>query len=155
MRWKGQANSPEQRRTTVSAPEAVVSRTRGVARGQGQVPGNSKDGGGGSGRSEATTPTIWGMTSPALWRMTVSPTRMSLRAISSALCRVAFSTTTPPTVTGVRRATGVTAPVRPTCRSMAMSTVRACSAGNFRAMAQRGVRVTKPSLCCQSSRSNT
>ena len=74
----------------------------------------------------APTPTICGITSPARWMITVSPTRTSLRAISSALCKVAFSTTTPPTVTGVSRATGVTAPVRPTWMSMAFRMVRAC-----------------------------
>ena len=41
IRWNGQASSPVQRRTTVSAPEAVVSRARGVFSGQGQVSGNS------------------------------------------------------------------------------------------------------------------
>ena len=41
MRWNGQANSPVQRRTTVSAPEAVVSRARGVCSGQGQWVGNA------------------------------------------------------------------------------------------------------------------
>ena len=87
------------------------------------------------------------MTSPARCRITVSPTRTSLRAISSALCRVAFSTTTPPTVTGCSRATGVTAPVRPTWMSMASRIVRACWAGNLRAIAQRGERETKPSRC--------
>ena len=46
--------------------------------------------------------------------ITVSPTRMSLRAISSSLCSVARDTTTPPTVTGSSSATGVSAPVRPT-----------------------------------------
>ena len=41
------------------------------------------------------------MTSPARWIETVSPTRTSLRAISSSLCSVALVTTTPPTVTGL------------------------------------------------------
>ena len=45
---------------------------------------------------------ICGMTSPARWTTTVSPTRTSLRAISSSLCRVALETTTPPTVTGLK-----------------------------------------------------
>ena len=55
-----------------------------------------------------------GMTSPARCTITVSPMRISLRAISSSLCSVALETTTPPTVTGFSRATGVSAPVRPT-----------------------------------------
>ncbi len=41
IRWNGQANSPVQRRTTVSAPPLVVSRARGVASGHGQWVGNS------------------------------------------------------------------------------------------------------------------
>ncbi len=157
MRWNGQANSPVQRRMTpwIGLPSASTpwtSRVSGVCSGQGQWVGNS-NGAAPTGRSSSTTPTICGITSPARWMITVSPTRMSLRAISSALCSVAFSTTTPPTVTGVSRATGVTAPVRPTCRSMASRIVRACCAGNLRAIAQRGERETKPSRCCQSSRS--
>ena len=52
------------------------------------------------GRRSSTTPTICGITSPARCTMTVSPTRTSLRRISSSLCRVARCTTTPPTVTG-------------------------------------------------------
>ena len=59
-----------------------------------------------------------GMTSPARRTITVSPMRMSLRAISSSLCSVAFDTTTPPTVTGSSLAAGVSAPVRPTWISM-------------------------------------
>ena len=47
-------------------------------------------------------------------RSTVSPTRTSLRAISSSLCRVARCTTTPPTVIGSSIATGVSVPCRPT-----------------------------------------
>ena len=54
------------------------------------------------------------MTSPARCTTTVSPTRTSLRSISSSLCRVALETTTPPTVTGLSLAIGVSAPVRPT-----------------------------------------
>ena len=50
-------------------------------------------------------------------------------------------------------ATGVNAPVRPTWISMPLSTVIACSAANLCAIAQRGLRDTKPSRSCQSSRS--
>ncbi len=46
--------------------------------------------------------------------MTLSPSRISLRSISSKLCRVARSTTTPSMSVGSTMATGVTAPVRPT-----------------------------------------
>jgi hypothetical protein len=49
-----------------------------------------------------------------------------------------LETTTPPTVTGFSRATGVSAPVRPTWMSIASRTVVACSAENLCAMAQRG-----------------
>ena len=93
------------------------------------------------------------MTSPARWITTVSPIRASSRAISSALCRLALDTTTPPTVTGSSLATGVSAPVRPTWMSMSRRMVRAFSAGNLWATAQRGARLTVPSRCCQSSRS--
>ena len=98
-------------------------------------------------------PSTCGITSPARWIVTVSPMRTSSRAISSALCKVAFCTTTPPTVTGSSLATGVSAPVRPTWISMSRTTVVAFSAGNLCAIAQRGLRETKPSRSCQSSRS--
>ena len=64
------------------------------------------------------------------------------------MCRVAFETTTPPTVTGSRLATGVSAPVRPTWMVISLITVVACSAANLCAIAQRGARPTKaePSL---------
>ena len=68
------------------------------------------------------------MTSPARCTTTVSPTRTSLRAISSSLCRVALETTTPPTVTGLRFAVGVSAPVRPTVMVIASTIVIAFSA---------------------------
>ena len=45
--------------------------------------------------------------------------RISLRRTSSSLCSVAFVTVAPPTNTGSSRATGVIAPVRPTCTSIA------------------------------------
>jgi hypothetical protein len=71
------------------------------------------------------------MTSPARWICTVSPILTPSRSISSALCSVALVTTTPPTVTGSSRATGVSAPVRPTWMSMAVSRVEAFSAGKL------------------------
>ena len=55
IRWNGQANSPVQRRTTVSAPPAVVSRASGVFSGQGQTSGNS-NGSASAGRSSSTGP---------------------------------------------------------------------------------------------------
>ena len=51
-------------------------------------------------RSEGTGPTTSGMTSPARRMTTMSPTRRSLRAISSWLCRVALVMVAPPTNTG-------------------------------------------------------
>ena len=126
----------------------------GVRAGMGNGWGNSERGPRPPARSSSTGPSTCGITSPARWTMTMSPTRTSLRAISSALCRVAFSTTTPPTVTGSSRATGVTAPVRPTWMSMACRIVRACSAGNLRGDGpSSGERETKPRRVCQSRRS--
>ena len=54
-----------------------------------------------------------GITSPALSTLTVSPTLMSFLLISSSLCKVAFETITPPILTGLIFATGVSAPVLP------------------------------------------
>ncbi|SST09224.1 Uncharacterised protein [Acinetobacter baumannii] len=61
------------------------------------------------------------------------------------LCRVALDTVTPATCTGLRRATGVTAPVRPTWNSTPSSSVSSSRAGNLWAIAQRGSRARKPS----------
>ena len=82
-----------------SSPPAMTSRARRCAADTGNGSG-SRRARRRAGAPPSTTPTICGITSPARWMITVSPTRMSLRAISSALCKVAFSTTTPPTVTG-------------------------------------------------------
>ena len=150
--WNGQANSPEQRKRTPSSPAELISRTTGVFSGHGHFLGNAYS----SvpfGRFSGTMPSTCGITSPARWIITVSPMRTSSRAISSALCSVAFCTITPPTPTGSSFATGVSAPVRPTWISMSRTTVVACSAGNLCATAQRGLRETKPSRSCQSSRS--
>ena len=112
-RCAGQISPPVQRLTASSLP--VTGLTSRIARlpQTGQTCGNL-NGLADLGRFSLTTPRICGMTSPARWRRTVSPIRMSLRAISSSLCSVAFCTTTPPTVTGSSLATGVKAPVRPT-----------------------------------------
>ena len=67
-----------------------------------------------SGRRSGTTAITCGITSPARRMITVSPIITPRRATSSMLCRVALATITPATLTGFRRATGVTAPVRPT-----------------------------------------
>ena len=63
-----------------------------------------------------------------------SPCRRRARPcarISSSLCSVALVTVTPPTNTGASRATGVSAPVRPTWTSIASTVVVASSAGIF------------------------
>ncbi len=64
------------------------------------------------------TSTTSGITSPAFWIMTVSPIRMSFLLISSSLWRVAREIVEPATRVGFKTATGVTAPVRPTCKMM-------------------------------------
>ena len=100
------------------------------------------------GRRSSNTPTTSGITSPALRTLTVSPTCTSLRRTSSSLCKVALVTVTPPTNTGCKRATGVMAPVRPTCTVISSTTVNASCAGNLCAIAQRGARETKPNSFC-------
>ena len=47
------------------------------------------------------------------------------------MCRVAFETTTPPTLIGSTLATGVIAPVLPTCIIMSLILVEAFSAENL------------------------
>ena len=61
-----------------------------------------------------STETTFGITSPALSILTISPTLISFFLISSSLCKVAFETITPPMLTGSTLATGVSAPVLPT-----------------------------------------
>ena len=58
-------------------------------------------------RASSTGPSTCGMTSPARCTMTVSPTRRSLRWMSSSLCSVASLTITPPTSTGSSSANGL------------------------------------------------
>ena len=53
-------------------------------------------------RTEVTTPTTFGITSPPRSRITRSPIRMSFRRISSSLWSVALLTVTPPRGTGSR-----------------------------------------------------
>src|SRR3989304_3055366 len=94
-------------------------------------------------RDPATTLTTSGMTSPARRTYTRSPIRMALRPISSALCRGALATTTPPTLTGSSRATGVSAPVLPTCTSISSTLVISSRGGYLQAIGQRGARDTE------------
>jgi hypothetical protein len=70
--------------------------------------------------------TTRGMTSPAFSMTTVSPSRRSLRAMSSALCSVAIEIVDPATNTGSSTAYGVFAPVRPTLTAIRRSFVCAC-----------------------------
>ena len=76
---------------------------------------------------------------------TVSPISTPSRSISSSLCSVARETVTPLIVTGLRCATGVSAPVRPTCTSIPSTTVDCWRGGNLKAMAQRGAFAVQPS----------
>ena len=141
LRCAGQNSPPVQRDTDSSSNrttcEPHTGHTAGIA--------NSRAS---RGRRSITTRATSGITSPARRTTTVSPMRTSLRRISSSLCSVALVTVAPPTNTGASRATGVSAPVRPTCTSMSSKVVVASSAGNLCAMAQRGARDTKPSCCC-------
>ena len=95
-----------------------------------------------AGRLSSKTRTTSGITSPARRTLTTSPMWTSLRCSSSSLCSVALVTITPPTKTGAKRATGVSAPVLPTCTSMSKMVVSASSAGNLCASAKRGARDT-------------
>ena len=110
----------------------------------GHSSGISNTGASGARLSGSTARRTCGITSPARRTTTRSPTRTSLRVISSWLWRVALVTVTPPTNTGSSRATGVRDPVRPTCTSIPRSVVTASSAGNLWASAQRGARDTAP-----------
>ena len=73
---------------------------------------------------------------------------MSFLLISSSLCRVAFDTTTPPIFTGLTLATGVKAPVLPTCISIFITFVYPLWAENLWAVAHLGAFVIKPNLFC-------
>ena len=68
---------------------------------------------------------------------------MSFSEMLSALCKVARDTVVPDIKTGSSSATGVTAPVRPTCRVMDFSLVLALSARYFHASAHLGTRIKR------------
>ena len=91
-----------------------------------------------------STRTTFGITSPERSITTSSPISRPKRSISSSLCNVARATVTPLTSTGFRCATGVSAPVRPTCTSIDSTVVTACRAAYLYAMAQRGAFDVKP-----------
>ena len=140
LRWAAQNSPPVQR--LIASPSGFSTAEPQTGQLDGML-NSTVPGGRRSGTVRATS----GITSPARRTTTVSPTRTSLRRTSSSLWRVALVTVTPPTNTGFRRATGVSAPVRPTCTSMPASSVSASSAGNLCASANRGARDTKPSRC--------
>ena len=98
-------------------------------------------------------PTICGITSPARWTITRSPSRICLRLMSSSLWSVARETVTPPTLTGSRIAQGLSAPVRPTRIAILSSFVSAVSGAHLKARAQRGRSCSAPSRCCWSNES--
>ena len=98
-------------------------------------------------------PTICGMTSPARWTITTSPSRMSLRLMSSSLCKVARETVTPPTWTGSSIAHGLSAPVRPTRIRILFSFVCAVIGAHLNARDQRGRECNAPRMACCSSES--
>ena len=87
-----------------------------------------------------------GITSPALSTVTTSPTLISFLSISSSLCKVAFDTKTPPIFTGLIFATGVSAPVLPTCISIFWISDIDLLAENLWAIAHLGALATKPNL---------
>ena len=142
LRCAGQIKPPVQRATASSARRMMCEPHSGQSVGMTNWRALA-------GRFSTTTLTTSGITSPALRTITVSPIWMSLRFNSSSLCSVALVTVTPPTNTAFRRATGVIAPVRPTCTVMSSTIVIASCAGYLWAIAQRGARETKPSsFCC-------
>ena len=93
-----------------------------------------------------STERIWGITSPALSTVTVSPILISFRFISSSLCNVALETKTPPILIGFIFATGVNAPVLPIWISMFRILEIALFEGNLCAIAHLGALATFPSL---------
>ena len=101
----------------------------------------------------STGPTTWGITSPARWTITVSPSRMSFRFRSSSLWSVACETVTPPTETGSSCAQGFSAPVRPTRTWILTSLVCARSGAHLYARAQRGRSCSAPRRSCWSNAS--
>ncbi len=145
LRCAGQTSPPVQRAIASSGSRTTAEPHSGHCAGmtKARAPGP---------RVPGTTRTTSGITSPARRTITVSPTCTSLRRTSSSLWSVALVTVTPPTNTGFSRATGVSAPVRPTWTSMASTSVAISSAGNLCASANRGARETKPRRsCCASS----
>ena len=93
-----------------------------------------------------STEIIWGITSPALFTFTVSPSLTSRRSISSKLWILAWETITPPMFTGSNSATGVILPTLPTWKEIFLTKVVPTSAGNFLAIAHLGALETWPNV---------
>ena len=81
----------------------------------------------------------------------MSPILMSLRIISSSLCKVALETTTPPIFTGFIFATGVRAPVLPTWISIFKISETDLLAENLWAIAHLGALAANPNLFWRSN----
>ena len=96
-----------------------------------------------------STETTWGITSPALSTVTVSPILISFLIISSSLCSVALETKTPPILTGLIFATGVRAPVLPTWISIFIISEIELLAENLCAIAHLGALAANPNLFCK------
>ena len=88
--------------------------------------------------SSSIRSTTWGITSPARWTRTLSPSRTSFRSSSSRLCSDARETVTPPTSTGRSSATGVSTPVRPTDTKIRSIRVTSLRGSNLKAIAHLG-----------------
>ena len=95
----------------------------------------------------STTSITAGIISPAFSIKTLSPSRMSFLASSSALCSVALETVLPERNTLSSSATGVIAPVLPTCKVIFFKVVIALWLLYFHAVAQRGDFAVKPAFC--------
>ena len=141
------ATSPLSRTTARAARRARLGH---APLGQGRVARGARHAAPSSSTSPLVTgPTTCGITSPARCTTTSSPSRMSLRRMSSSLCRVARSTVTPPTLTGSRTANGVSTPVRPTLTAISRRRVVAVVGANLKAIAQRGSWATDPRARCR------
>ena len=78
-----------------------------------------------------TTPTILGIISPPFSTITVSFSCKSIFLIWSELCNEALLTIVPFNRTGCKFATGVIAPVLPTCKSILLTTDFTAREGNY------------------------
>ncbi len=98
-------------------------------------------------------PTTCGITSPARWTITRSPSRMSFRRMSSSLWSVALVTVTPPMCTGSSSASGLSTPVLPTRTWIFTSRVVPAVGAHLYARAKRGRPCSDPSASCWANES--